>query len=204
MGFFAFSATLQIIGIRFGYAISLTNTFTLTKMKNLKTKLLLTALTLGVMVNSSFSQERPMHEIHSMMVYNFIKYIQWPDNNSEEFIIGVMGANDVFNTLNNWYGGKLKGNKKFKIVKFNKTEDMKDCHVLYVSNQSSKHFEDIQQKVDNTSTLVITDKPGLGEKGSAINFKKVNNRLAFELNQGVIEASSLKVSRQLSNIAILI
>lgn len=173
-------------------------------MKNIKLKLLLLTLTLGVMINKSYSQDRPMHEIHSMMVYNFIKYIQWPDNNSNEFVIGVLGHDDVFNTLNVWYGGKLKGSQKFKIVKVNKESDMSDCNVLYVANQSSKHFEDIKQKIDKASTLVITDKPGLGAKGSAINFKKVNNRLAFELNEGVIEASSLKVSRQLSSIAILI
>jgi len=173
-------------------------------MRNIKTKLLLTALTLGVLVNNSFSQERPMYEIHSMMVYNFIKYIQWPDNSSEEFVIGVLGEDDVYKTLTTWYNGKLKGSQKLKIKKYDKVSDMKDCHVLYVANQSSKHFEDIQAKVDQSSTLVITDKPGLGEKGSAINFKKVNNRLAFELNQSVIEASNLKVSRQLSGIAILI
>ncbi|MEL7004577.1 MAG: YfiR family protein [Bacteroidota bacterium] len=173
-------------------------------MRNFKTKLLLTALTLGVLVNTSFSQERPMHEIHSMMVYNFIKYIQWPDNSSKEFVIGVLGEDDVYKTLTTWYNGKLKGSQKLTIKKYDKVSDMQDCHVLYISNQSSRHFADIQAKVDQSKTLIITDKPGLGQKGSAINFKKVNNRLAFELNQSVIEASSLKVSRQLSGIAILI
>lgn len=173
-------------------------------MKQIKIKLIVIALLFGVVINKSFAQDRPMHEIHSMMVYNFIKYIQWPDNSSDEFVIGVLGHDDVFQTLSTWYGGKLKGDKKFKIIKYDKNSDLKGCHVLYVANQSSKHFEDIQQKIDKSSTLLITDKPGLGQKGSAINFKKVNNRLAFELNQGVIDASSLKVSRQLSNIAIVI
>ena len=181
-----------------------TNTVTLKTMKNLGTKLILTALVALVSFNLSFSQERPMHEIHSMMVYNFIKYIQWPENNSSEFVIGVIGNEEVFSTLNTWYGGKLKGSRKFKIKIFKKVEDITDCHVLYIANQSSKHFEDIKSKISSESTLVITDKPGMGQKGSAINFKKVNNRLAFELNQEVIQASNLKVSGQLSSIAILI
>lgn len=173
-------------------------------MKNIKTKLLLTALTLGVLVSSSYSQERPLHEIHSMMVYNFIKYIQWPDSNSDEFIIGVLGEDDVYKTLTTWYNGKLKGSQKLTIRKYDQVADMKECHVLYISSQSSKYFDDVQQNINKASTLVITDKPGMGEKGSAINFKQVNNRLAFELNQAVIDASSLKVSRQLAGIAILI
>jgi hypothetical protein len=52
--------------------------------------------------------------------------------------------------------------------------------------------------------LVITDKSGLGEKGSGINFKTVDNKLKFELNQKAIEASNLKVSGALSSMAILI
>ena len=36
--------------------------------------------------------EKPMHEIHAQMIYNFIKYIQWP-NEAEggEFVVGVLG-----------------------------------------------------------------------------------------------------------------
>ena len=65
-------------------------------------------------------------------------------------------------------------------------------------------FEDINNKVKGKGTLVITDKNGLGEKGSAINFKTVDNKLKFELNQKAIEASNLKVSGALSSMAILI
>ena len=53
-------------------------------------------------------------------------------------------------------------------------------------------------------TLVITDKAGLGEKGSGINFKNVDNKLKFELNQRAVEASNLKVAGALSSMAILI
>jgi hypothetical protein len=59
-----------------------------------------------------FAQERPMHEVYSMMVYNFIKYVQWPDHSeSGEFVIGIVGNAEVFGTLNAWYGGKPRGGK---------------------------------------------------------------------------------------------
>ena len=38
------------------------------------------------------AQERPLHEVYSMMVFNFTKYVQWPDHSgSGEFVIGVIG-----------------------------------------------------------------------------------------------------------------
>ena len=40
----------------------------------------------------AFAQERSAEEVYSMMVYNFTKYVQWPDHaGSGEFIIGVVG-----------------------------------------------------------------------------------------------------------------
>jgi hypothetical protein len=154
---------------------------------------------------SVFSQERPLHEVHSMMVFNFTKYVQWPDHaTSGEFVIGVVGNADIYNTLNGWYGGKPRGSKTYIIKRFNSASEVTDCHVLYIDKSKSNDFDAVNDKVKGKGTLVITDKSGLGEKGSGINFKTVDNKLKFELNQKAIEASNLKVSGALSSMAILI
>lgn len=152
-----------------------------------------------------FAQDRPMHEVYSMMVYNFIKYVQWPDHaESGEFVIGVVGNSDLFTTLNTWYGGKPRGGKTYVIKKFNSAAEVANCHVVFIDKSKSGEFEAVNNKVKGKGTLVITDKAGLGEKGSGINFKSVDNKLKFELNQRAMEASNLKVSGALSSMAILI
>ena len=68
---------------------------------------------------SAVAQERSAHEVYSMMVFNFTKYVQWPDHSaSGEFVIAVIGNADVYKTLNEWYGGKARGNKTYVIKKF--------------------------------------------------------------------------------------
>ena len=154
---------------------------------------------------SAFAQDRPMHEVYSMMVFNFTKYVQWPDHTvTGEFVIGVIGNNEVFNTLTTWYGGKPRGTKTYVIKKFNSSAELADCHVVFIDKSKSGEFEAVNNKVKGKGTLVITDKNGLGEKGSGINFKTIDNKLKFELNQKAIEASNLKVSGALSSMAILI
>jgi len=155
--------------------------------------------------SSVFAQERPMHEVYSMMVFNFVKYVQWPANDdSKEFVIGVMGNNEIFNTLSAWYAGKPKGNKTYVIKKFNSASEMTDCQVVFIDRSKSNEFDAVNNKVKGKGTLVVTDRNGLGTKGSCINFKKVDEKLKFELNQHAIEASNLKVSSALTNMAILI
>jgi hypothetical protein len=146
-----------------------------------------------------------MHEVYSMMVFNFTKYVQWPDHTATgEFVIGVIGNNDVFKTLETWYGGKPRGSKTYVIKKFNSSSEVSDCHVLFIDKSKSGEFDAVNAKVQGKGTLLITDKNGLGEKGSGINFKTVDNKLKFELNQKAIETANLKVSGALSSMAILI
>ena len=150
-------------------------------------------------------QERPMHEIYSMMVFNFTKHVQWPDySTSGEFVIGVIGNTEMYETLVAWYGGKAKGTKTYAIKKFAKAAEVTDCHVLFIDKSKSGEFDAINAKLKGKGALIITDKHGLGEKGSSINFKTVDNKLKFELNQKAIESANLKVSGSLSSMAILI
>lgn len=168
-------------------------------------KLKALSLVLMLMGGTAFAQERPIHEVYSMMVYNFTKYVQWPDHTaSGEFVIGVVGNVNMYNTLNTWYGGKPRGSKTYVIKKFNSAAEVTDCHVVYIDKSKSNEFDAINAKVQGKGTLVVTDKSGLGEKGSAINFKTVDNKLKFELNQKAVESANLKVSGSLTSMAILI
>ena len=171
-------------------------------MRTVKSILVIALMTLGT---STFAQDKPLHEIYSMMVYNFTKYIQWPDHDkSGEFVIAVIGNNEMYNTLNTWYSGKPKGSKTYVVKKFNSAAEVTECHLLFIDKSKSGEFAAANEKVKGKGTLVITDKNGLGEKGSCINFKTVDSKLKFELNQQAVEASNLKVSGALSSMAILI
>ncbi len=171
-------------------------------MKTVKVVLAGVAMMIG---SVAFAQERPMHEIYSMMVFNFVKYVQWPvDDSNKEFVIGVVGNNDIFKTLNTWYAGKTKGAKTYVIKKFNNASEVTDCQVIFIDRSKSGEFDAVNNKVKGKGTLVVTDRNGLGSKGSCINFKTVDDKLRFELNQQAIEASNLKVASALTSMAIMI
>ncbi|MDL5050208.1 YfiR family protein [Oscillatoria amoena NRMC-F 0135] len=173
----------------------------LSVMKKIILFAIATAFSLGV----ALAQERPNHEIHAAMVFNFIKYVQWPDEGSSgEFVVGVMGEDDVYNTLKTWYDGKPKGAKKYVVKKLSSASEAASCHVVYLGKTKSKEFENIKSNISGKPVLTVTDGSGLGQKGSCINFKVIDGKLKWELNQGTITGSNLKVSGQLSSMSILI
>lgn len=151
------------------------------------------------------AQDKPIYEIHAQMMFNFIKYIQWP-NEAEggDFVVGVMGDDDLLKTLEGWYAGKSKGAKKYTIKKINTPDEAATCSVVYLGNRKNKEFDNIKTATTGKPVLTITDSFNLGQKGSCINFKVIDGKLKFELNQAAVTSSSLKVSGALSSMAILI
>jgi YfiR/HmsC-like len=172
-------------------------------MKTLTTLVLVVIMFVGGAALAQ--QERPLHEIHTMMVFNFTKYVQWPDQDKAgEFVIAVIGNDEVYKTLTTWYSGKAKGAKTYVIKKFNNAADVSDCSVVYIDKSKSGEFDAVNAKVKGKGTLVVTDRNGLGARGSCINFKTVEDKLKIELNQKAMETANLKVSSSLTTMAILI
>jgi hypothetical protein len=151
------------------------------------------------------AQERPTHEIHAAMLYNFVKYVQWPnEGDAGSFVVGVIGDENVFTTLKGWYDGKPRGSKKYVIKKLSSSDEAGQCQVVYVGRSKNRDFDAIKNSVSGKSVLTITDGNGMGERGSCINFKVIGGKLKFEINQASVSGSQLKVSTQLSSMAILI
>ena len=151
------------------------------------------------------AQERPTHEIHAAMLYNFIKYVQWPnEGDAGEFVVGVLGDENLFNTLKGWYDGKPKGSKKYVIKKLASADEAGGCQVVYIGKSKNRDFDNVKTSITGKSVLTITDGNGMGQKGSCINFKVIDGKLKFELNQGVVNTANLKVSGQLTSMAIVI
>jgi hypothetical protein len=163
-----------------------------------------TLLLLLFLSGNLVAQQRPIHEIYSMMMFNFIKYVQWPEVGNGEFVIGIVGNADIYNTMNTYYKGSKLGTKTIVIKRVSTPTDADDCQVIFIDKTRSLDFDGYNNRVKGKSTLLITDKNGLGERGSGINFKVVDNKLKFELNQRAIEGANLKVAGTLSSMAILI
>ena len=169
-------------------------------------KSVFTSLCFLIMVSGNvYGQDRPTHEIHAAMLYNFIRYVQWPDESAAgEFVVGVIGDDNVFNTLKTWYDGKPKGSKKYVVRKLATSAEANACHVVYLGKSKNREFENVKASTTGRSILTVTDGNSLGHKGSCINFKIVDGKLKFELNQNTLTSSNLKISSQLSSMAILI
>ena len=145
-------------------------------------------------------------KLKASYIYNFTKYINWPDKYKEgNFVIGVLGTSTFYNDLTALLSTKTVGSQKFEIKSFTSAESVSGiCHILFVPVENSSMLPDVLKKMKGKSTLIVTEKPGLAKQGSAINFVVENNKQKFELNKSNIEKYSLKVSSTLTSLAIAV
>ncbi|MFH1005298.1 MAG: YfiR family protein [Bacteroidota bacterium] len=143
-------------------------------------------------------------KIKASFIYNFTKYIDWPEKYKEgNFVIGVVGTSSFYNDLTTLLSTKTVGSQKFEIKSFTSIESISGiCHILFIPAENSSTFSSILKKIKKESTLIITEKTGLAKQGSAINFVIKDNKQKFELNKSNIEKYGLKVSSNLLALSI--
>ncbi len=149
---------------------------------------------------STFSNS--LIRVQAMYIYNFTRYVDWPDNyKSEDFVIGVLGDAEFCQELKNFTMNKKVGNQSISVVCFNSIEDIKKCHILYIPADGAVQFGNILRKVSNYSNLIVSESKALSNYGAAISFVLEDNKLSFVLNSENAAKYGLKISSTLCNMA---
>ena len=145
-------------------------------------------------------------KIKAVFIYNFTKYIEWPqDYQAGDFTIAILGENQsLFNELSNMSKVKKVANRPFTIKTINSPSEIGSAHIVYIPTDNSASFSKALSSLKGKSALVVTESPGLAEKGAAINFTIMGGRQKFELNKSTALQNNLKVSSTLENIAVLV
>ena len=126
---------------------------------------------------SSYGQKE---KYQSLFIYNFTKYIKWPESyNAEKFVIGVIGNSEVLESLNSMVSAKKKtsSGKVIEVRKYNTMADIGDCNILFVSENIAGEIEQIESSTSAKPILIITDTPGLATQGSIINFVESDGKI---------------------------
>jgi hypothetical protein len=133
-------------------------------------------------------------------------YIRWPDDYLQEaFIITTYGEDKLNSALQQMAKMKQQLNgKPIQIKRCNAVNEIEMSHIIYVSPSKISDFQSILSKFTSQPVLIITEAPGLAEKGAAINFVEQGGKIKFELNERETDRRKLKVASQLKTLAILI
>ena len=150
----------------------------------------------------SLKAQQVDYKYHTVFMYNFTKYIKWPDASiGNEFVIGVLGNSPIISHLQKMAQSKTVNGKPIVIKTYSKAAEVANCQMLFLPQAQSSELQNLRQQLGQQPTLIISEKEGLGKQGSDVNFIVNNGRWNFELNQASTEMHKLKVSAELVKFA---
>jgi len=145
------------------------------------------------------------YQTYTLYMHGFTKYVVWPEEDKKgDFEIFVLGESALIAELQKMAEKKKVGDRTIKIFKLNTLKEFQKGHILFVPVEQSGLLPEVLNKIGDKSTLLITEQPGLGVKGSDINFITKGGKLAFELNQSALSKHKLKAASELTRLAIVI
>lgn len=141
----------------------------------------------------------------ALFMYNFTKYLEWPSEKQKgDFVIGVYGNSPIVEELMVISQKKQVGSQKIVVKRVTSPAEFSSCNILYVPESRSAKIEEIASNCKGKGTALITDKPGLAQAISGINYVMVNGRQNFEINKGHLESQGIKVNSALLSLGIAI
>ncbi len=141
----------------------------------------------------------------ALFMYNFTKYIEWPDEyKSGDFVITVVGNSGLISELEKLATKKKVENQAIIVKKVNDVSEISKSHIIYVSPTKSSQLSELKSSLASNPTLIVTDKEGLANSGACINFVRVDGKQKFEINPNNIQSVGLKLNSTLTALGIVI
>ncbi len=167
------------------------------------------AALLGVMMitllNTQAQDSKPSeYEIKAAFLYNFAKFIDWPvesfKDDASSLTLGILGVDPFGPALDTIKEKTVKG-RKLVIKRSRNPEDLKGCHILFVSPLEKENLRPILNVFRESAVLTVSETERFASRGGIINFIRVDNKIHFEINPEAAQRNRLKISSQLLKLA---
>ena len=148
------------------------------------------------------------YEVKAAFLFNFALYVEWPPEAfptpTAPIIIGILGDDLFGNVLDQTVRGETVRNRPIAIHRSRQIENLKHCHLLFISKSESGRLAHIFAKLAGTHCLTVGETDRFAHNGGIINFRLQGANVRFEINLNAARRSGLAISSKLLRLAILI
>lgn len=146
-------------------------------------------------------------QIKSAFIYNFTKFVEWPEAAlgapSQPVVIGVLGGQTLAQELAAVVAGRSVNGRAIEVRAVRTLAEARATQLLFVSAAEENRYADMRAELASSPVLTVGESPSFSVTG-AIGFVREGEKLRFEINVGIAERSHLKISSQLQKLALAV
>ena len=149
------------------------------------------------------SQTVHEYEIKAAFLYNFVKFVEWPNEvlpETSDITVCIMGGDPSVDPLESINGRTVRG-RRLSVRRIRAIKDVESCHVLFISSSEESRLPQVMQNLHGSSVLTVGEVERFIASGGIINFVVERNKIRFEINPTGAERARLKLSSQLLSLA---
>jgi len=145
------------------------------------------------------------YQIKAAFLYNFTQFIEWPTNAFPEastpLKIGILGTDPFGKTLDDLVRDEKVSGHPLAVVRYRHVEDIKDCHILFVSQSEASRIDDILHALKDRPILTVGESENFARNGGMIRFLTEKNKTRLRINATAAKDANLILSAKLLKLA---
>ena len=144
-------------------------------------------------------------QVKAAFIYNFAKFVQWPENSfssrDSPLRICTFGANALGPALEELAQDKTVAGRRVQVEKPRSLQQARSCQILFIGYHELPRLQEVLTAVRGASVLIVSEAPGFAAHGAMIEFVTENDRLRFEINAKAAREAQVNISAKLLSLA---
>jgi YfiR/HmsC-like len=134
--------------------------------------------------------------VRAAYVYNVIKFVEWPQSQSE-LLIGYFGTADTGDVIRALLNGRIAAGRTIRVLPSPSEQDFARCSVLYIGEAA--RIAPGRLPLRNVLTIGETD--AFARAGGMVSLVQVDDHIQLDVNVDAARAAGIEISSHLLSIA---
>jgi hypothetical protein len=141
------------------------------------------------------------YQLKAVFLFNFAQFVEWPARAFPEpkapLLIGILGDDPFGAYLDDLVRGEKIGDRPLLIRRGKRTEDISDCHIVFVGRSEARDLEGIVARLKERSLLTVSDTDAFTRSGGMVRFVMEGGKIRLRINADAAKACGLTISSKI-------
>ncbi len=182
------------------------NLFNFFKLRSLKQLVLFNIILISVVIGPVYSEELGFTEakIKTAYLYNFLNFLEWPDDSNYDKHICVIGHKEDYHDAIFSIREKTLNGRNIVVDEYEQVKDMQDvinCQLVFITEEATHRQKMIVNIIKEKNILTVGESRGFIDHGGIINFITKENNVRFEINLAAAREANIRIPSTILRIA---